>query len=150
MELKVIPVLQVFIALLLMATLKIVMPGLSLIWPGHISISLLLLSVGVFIGVWAIVAFRRHKTTVNPTKPEASSTIVNSGIYAFSRNPMYLAMLISLISFAYYIQHLASVPVILLFIGYMTRFQIIPEERMLTKIFGQVYIDYQLKVRRWL
>ena len=62
---------------------------------------------------------------------------------------MYLAMLISLISLAYYLQHLASLPIILLFIGYMTRFQIIPEEKILTKIFGQQYLDYQAKVRRW-
>jgi protein-S-isoprenylcysteine O-methyltransferase Ste14 len=150
MELKIIPVIQVFIALLLMATLKLLLPGLSMLWPAHISIALLLLSIGICIGLWAIIAFRFHKTTVNPTKPEASSTVVSSGIYAFSRNPMYLAMLISLLSFAYYIQHLASVLVILMFIGYMTRFQIIPEERMLTKIFGQQYIDYQSKVRRWL
>jgi protein-S-isoprenylcysteine O-methyltransferase Ste14 len=119
-------------------------------WPAHLPVALALFFIAIVVGLCAIVSFKKHRTTVNPTKPETSSTVVSSGIYSFSRNPMYLAMLISLISLTYYLQHLASLPIILIFIGCMTRFQIIPEEKMLTKIFGQQYRDYQLKVRRWL
>jgi len=125
-------------------------PELTLTWPANYLIAQLLLALSVFVGLAAILNFRKHKTTVNPTKPEASSSVVTSGIYRFSRNPMYLAMLLALISLAYFLQHLASLPVILIFIAYMTRFQIIPEEKMLTRLFGQQYIDYQMKVRRWL
>ncbi|TWX55733.1 methyltransferase family protein [Colwellia hornerae] len=150
MVLKVIPVVQVLIAMLLMITFNKISPELTLSWPAHLPVALALLFIAIVAGISAIVSFRNHKTTVNPTTPESSSTVVSSGIYSFSRNPMYLAMLISLISLAYYLQHLASLPIILIFIGYMTRFQIIPEERMLTKIFGQQYRDYQVKVRRWL
>jgi protein-S-isoprenylcysteine O-methyltransferase Ste14 len=149
MELKVIPVVQVLIAVLIMVAFNALWPEFILHWPAHRLVALLLLSIAVIIGISAIISFKKHKTTVNPTKPETSSTVVSSGIYAISRNPMYLAMLISLISLAYYLQHVASLPVILIFVAYMTRFQIIPEEKMLTKIFGQQYIDYQAKVRRW-
>jgi protein-S-isoprenylcysteine O-methyltransferase Ste14 len=126
------------------------LPELILNWPAQNKVTLILFTLAIFIGISAIISFKRHKTTVNPTKPEASTTVVSSGIYSLSRNPMYLAMLISLISLAYYLQNITSLPVILLFIGYMTRFQIIPEEKVLTKIFGQQYLDYQSKVRRWL
>jgi protein-S-isoprenylcysteine O-methyltransferase Ste14 len=125
-------------------------PELILNWPAHKQIAILLFSLAIVVGVSAIVSFKRHKTTVNPTKPEASTSIVSSGVYSLSRNPMYLAMLISLISVAYYLQHITALPVILIFIAYMTRFQIIPEEKMLTKIFSQQYLDYQSRVRRWL
>lgn len=150
MELKVIPVVQVLIAGILMVVLSKLLPELILNWPAQNKITLLLFTLAIFIGISAIISFKRHKTTVNPTKPEASTTVVSSGIYSLSRNPMYLAMLISLISLAYYLQNITSLPVILIFIGYMTRFQIIPEEKVLTKIFGQQYLDYQSKVRRWL
>jgi protein-S-isoprenylcysteine O-methyltransferase Ste14 len=149
MELKVIPVIQVLIAVMLMVTFTKLSPELKVDWPAQSLVALFLLSVAVFVGISAIISFKKHKTTVNPTKPETSSTVVSSGIYSISRNPMYLAMLISLISLAYYLQHFATLPIILIFISYMTRFQIIPEEKMLTKIFGQQYVDYQKKVRRW-
>lgn len=150
MELRIIPVVQLLIAVLSMLAFNKLWPEIILHWPAQILIACILLSLAVLIGISAVVSFRKHKTTVNPTKPETSSAVVSSGIYAFSRNPMYLAMLISLLSLAYYLQHLASLPVILIFIGYMTRFQIIPEEKSLIKSFGQQYLDYRIKVRRWL
>ncbi len=150
MELKVIPVVQVIIAVLLMIVFSKLWPELRLNWPAHKQIAIILFSLAIVVGISAIVSFKRHKTTVNPTKPEASTSVVSSGVYSWSRNPMYLAMLISLISVAYYLQHITALPVILIFIAYMTRFQIIPEEKMLTKIFSQQYLDYQSNVRRWL
>ncbi|MBA6231515.1 MULTISPECIES: methyltransferase family protein [unclassified Colwellia] len=150
MELKIIPVVQVLFAVILMITFSKLWPMFSFNWPAYLIVALLLLVLSVGVGISAIVSFKKHKTTVNPTKPETSSTVVNSGIYAISRNPMYLAMLIALVSLTYYLQHLMCLPVILIFISYMTRYQIIPEEQMLMKIFGQQYKDYQTKVRRWL
>jgi protein-S-isoprenylcysteine O-methyltransferase Ste14 len=150
MELKVIPVVQVIIAVLLMIVFSKLWPELILNWPAHKQIAILLFSLAIVVGISAIIRFKRHKTTVNPTKPEASTSVVSSGVYSLSRNPMYLAMLISLISLGYYLQQITALPIILIFIAYMTRFQIIPEEKMLTKIFSQQYLDYQKKVRRWL
>ena len=150
MDLKIIPVVQVLIAVLLMIAFNQLSPELSLNWPAHTLMAGILFALAIFIGMMAIISFKKHDTTVNPTKPETSSTVVSSGIYAFSRNPMYLAMFIALIALGYYLQHLSSLPIIILFVSYLTRFQIIPEEQALTKTFGQAYQDYQTKVRRWL
>jgi protein-S-isoprenylcysteine O-methyltransferase Ste14 len=150
MDLKIIPVVQILIAVLLMVAFNQLWPELTLNWPAHVLVAQLLFILSVFIGIAAIISFKKHNTTVNPAKPETSSTVVSSGMFSLSRNPMYLAMLISLIALAYFLQHLASLPVIIIFIAYMTRFQIMPEEKALTKLFGQQYLEYQIKVRRWL
>jgi protein-S-isoprenylcysteine O-methyltransferase Ste14 len=96
------------------------------------------------------LAFRRANTTINPVKIEAASSIVTNGIYRYTRNPMYVGLTLLLAGWAIHI----AVPFVLLgplvFILYITRFQIIPEERVLTSKFGGEYRKYQERVRRWL
>jgi len=150
MELKVIPVLQVLIAMALMTLLSYYFPALHYSAALSIIVAILLLFIALVIAFFAIYSFKKHKTTVNPTKPETSSEVVNSGIYQYSRNPMYLAMLLALIAYACYLENPLNFTVCGLFIGYITRYQITPEERMLTKLFGQDYRDYKASVRRWL
>jgi protein-S-isoprenylcysteine O-methyltransferase Ste14 len=100
--------------------------------------------------VGGLVAFRRARTTVNPMKPEAASSLVASGVYRVTRNPMYVGLLLVLVALAI----LMAAPVALLgpvaFILYTNRFQIKPEEVVLTKLFGNEYAEYKAKVRRWL
>ena len=98
----------------------------------------------------AIYTFRAHKTTINPITPEATSIIVNTGIYALSRNPMYLAMVILLIGVSFLCENLLSFIPIPLFILFITRFQIKPEEEALTISFGSEYTQYCKDVRRWI
>lgn len=107
-------------------------------------------SLAVICGVLGIIQFGRHKTTVDPHRVEKASTLVSSGIYSYSRNPMYLAMLIGLIGFGVKLGSLLSLFVIPFFVMYMNRFQIIPEEEMLSEKFGQEFEAYKSKVRRWL
>jgi len=98
----------------------------------------------------AMVSFIRAHTTLNPMKPSSASSLVQSGVYRFTRNPMYLGLLSVLIGWALY---LANIPACLLlpaFIFYMNRFQIEPEERALTKQFGQEFLKYASRVRRWI
>ena len=102
------------------------------------------------IGFLAIYSFRVHQTTVNPTKPETSSQVVDSGIYKYSRNPMYLAMLLALVAIACYLQNPLNLLICVFFVCYITKYQILPEERMLIKLFGKDYVTYKSKVRRWL
>ena len=90
------------------------------------------------------------KTTVSPIKPQASSKLVNSGIYRISRNPMYLGFLIILIGIAAYLSNLFSLLLCPFFVMYMNRFQIRPEERSLKSFFGKDYINYKIRTRRWL
>ncbi len=82
--------------------------------------------------------------------PEKASKVVDTGIYAYSRNPMYLALLLVLLALASFLANIAVLFIIPVFIAYITRFQIIPEERALTNNFGRDYLDYTNRVRRWI
>ncbi len=105
---------------------------------------------GAGIAIAGILAFRTASTTVNPLKPEKASSLVTSGIYTVTRNPMYLGLLFVLVGWAVFLfAPLAWVgPVV--FVVYMDRFQIQPEEKVLESIFGASYREYTAKVRRWL
>lgn len=100
-----------------------------------------------FAGVWS---FRRGNTTVDPTRPENASKLINSGIYQVTRNPMYVGFACALIGWGGYLSDPLALSLVPLFIWYLTRFQIKPEEQALTELFGQEYKDYCAQVRRWL
>ncbi len=109
-----------------------------------------LLVVASIIGCLALYDFRKHQTTFHPHTPEKTRKVVDSGIYAFSRNPMYIALVFVLLAFGVYLQNFSCFAVLPLFICYITQFQIIPEERMLDKLFPNDYQAYCQRVRRWL
>lgn len=105
---------------------------------------------GLSVALAGVLAFRRHKTTVNPFTPDRSSSLVASGIYRISRNPMYLGFLLALLGWASFLGSWASAAFLPAFIVYMNRFQIQPEERALADRFGQEFTTYAGSVRRWL
>ena len=112
--------------------------------------ALVLLVLGALIDLGGLMAFRRSKTTVNPMTPQRTTALVSTGVYRLTRNPMYLGMVFILGAWAVYLSSawaLVGVPV---FMAYITRFQIQPEERALAARFGQGYADYCAHVRRWL
>lgn len=106
--------------------------------------------VALVFSVAGIVAFRRARTTINPTKPEATSSLVSSGIYRVTRNPMYVGLLFVLVAWAVFRSSAWALLGPLVFLLYIGRFQIAPEERALSKLFGSEYAAYQARVRRWL
>lgn len=149
-ELKIPPLVQLVVAALLAFALERLTPRLSLHFPGALAIACLLAAAGAGIAVAGVVAFRRGGTTVNPLDPRASTKIVRNGIYRFSRNPMYLGMLLMLAAVLVVLSNIAAALVALpLFVWYMTRFQIMPEERLLQQKFGVEYTQFLLEVRRW-
>ncbi len=150
LELKIPPLAIVLIVAALMWLASTFAPALHLAIPFRSVFALALVGLGLASAGAGIVAFRRARTTVNPTRPESSSSVVASGIYRFSRNPMYLGMLSVLTGWAVFLSH--SLPFLLLplFVLYMTRFQIVPEERALSAHFGDEYSNYMQSVRRWL
>ena len=109
-----------------------------------------LAAVGAVIGLSGVLAFRRAKTTVNPLKPESSSSLVIAGVYKLTRNPMYVGMLFLLLALAAFLWSVWSLLGPLGFAAYMGRFQIAPEERVLAGLFGTEYAEYKARVRRWL
>ena len=111
---------------------------------------LLLVAAAVLVVIGGVVAFRRAKTTVNPMKPDTASSLVVSGIYRYTRNPMYLGFLLLLMAWAAALSNVLALVSLLAFVLYMNRFQIVPEERMLASRFAQDYAEYRARVRRWL
>ncbi|PID43623.1 MAG: hypothetical protein CSA52_02630 [Gammaproteobacteria bacterium] len=109
----------------------------------------LLLLPAVAIGWLSIRQFARSNTTLNPVSPGHAKTVVSTGVFARTRNPMYLALgLVVLATCACFVEWWSLV-FVLIYGGYLTRFQIIPEERALEKKFGESYREYRNKVRRW-
>jgi protein-S-isoprenylcysteine O-methyltransferase Ste14 len=113
-------------------------------------LSIGLLAVGLVFESLAVLAFRAQRTTVNPLKPERTSSMVVTGVYRISRNPMYVGMAFMLLGFAVYLGAWVNFAGPIAFVCYITQFQIKPEERTLTGLFGQSYVDYTAQVRRWL
>lgn len=150
LELRIPPVVVVAIVAGSMWLIADLLPSfaIGIQWRGPLAIGCAVAGVAV---AWAgVAAFRRARTTVNPTTPEASSTVVTSGIYRWSRNPMYLGFLLMLVGWSLYLSNLAALLLVPSFIVYMNRFQIMPEERALAAKFGAQYVAYMQEVRRWL
>jgi protein-S-isoprenylcysteine O-methyltransferase Ste14 len=110
----------------------------------------ILVTTGLAFDVLGIMAFRASRTTVNPLKPERASALVTGGVYRVTRNPMYVGMVFLLLAWAVYLSAVVPFAGIIVFILYITRFQIQPEERVLQGIFGGEYSTYATRVRRWL
>ncbi len=115
-------------------------------WTG--AAMLLVLGAGIALG--GVISFHRAKTTVNPLKPEKSATLVTTGVYSFTRNPMYLGMALVLCAWSVYLSSPATLVGPVVFAAYITRFQILPEERVLDKLFGPPFAEYRKRVRRWI
>tara|TARA_B100000900_G_C20473010_1_gene672216 strand:+ start:515 stop:958 length:444 start_codon:yes stop_codon:yes gene_type:complete len=113
-------------------------------------ISIILLTAGTIFIFSAVFQFIKRKTTVNPTKPHKTSSLVISGTFKVTRNPMYLGMLLIIMSYAFYKFSIISLLLIPLFIFYINKFQIEPEEYEMRKKFGKEYEDYCKKVDRWI
>jgi protein-S-isoprenylcysteine O-methyltransferase Ste14 len=113
-------------------------------------VALATLGLAVTIVVSAVIGFRRARTTVDPFHPETASNIVTTGIYRVTRNPMYLGFLLALIALAVFLGNVVSAVLPPIFVVYMNRFQIEPEERALLARFGAPYEAYLRTVRRWI
>jgi protein-S-isoprenylcysteine O-methyltransferase Ste14 len=116
----------------------------------RVAVAVALAVVGVAFSISGAVAFRRAKTTTNPMKPQAVSSLVVTGVYRFTRNPMYVGLSFLLIAWAMFLWSAWALFGPLVFIAYITRFQIAPEEKALATLFGSEYSAYKAKVRPWL
>lgn len=94
--------------------------------------------------------FQRARTTINPMKPGNASTLVTNGVFAVSRNPIYVADLLFLIAVGLWFGSALSFLWLPVFVVYMNRFQIVPEEEALARLFGGDYLVYRARVRRWI
>ncbi|MBY4678428.1 methyltransferase family protein [Marinobacterium arenosum] len=150
LELKVPPVVVGGIVALLMWGAARLWPSLTLPLPPMFGWGVGCGVLGVLVALAGVLSFRRAHTTVNPMQPGDASSLVVSGIYRFSRNPMYLGMALVLLGWAFHLAHPVSLAMLALFVGYMNRFQIVPEERAMQQLFGEQFDLYRRRVRRWL
>ncbi len=118
--------------------------------PFKYSISVLILLVGTLILISPVFKFIKSKTTVNPVKFKKVNKLVTSGIYKYSRNPMYLGMILIIISTSIYYLNYYSLVTPFIFYFWINRFQIKREEIFLTEKFGKEYLSYMSKTRRWI
>lgn len=115
-------------------------------WPMCIG----LLAAGLACDAQGLLAFRRARTTINPLRPERTRSLVVSGMYRVTRNPMYLGLVCILAAWTVFLESPATLVGPVIFVGYITRFQIVPEERLLLEHFGEQYRAYLQRVPRWL
>lgn len=127
-----------------------VAPSIEIPAFARVVVAIVIAVAGVVIAAAGMHLFRRAGTTVSPVKPQATSRLVTSGIYRVTRNPMYLGLLCVLVAWAVFLSSAWALLGVGAFMLYMGRFQIGPEERMLTALFGAPYKAYCSKVRRWL
>ena len=113
-------------------------------------LSIISFVVGIFFFAAAVSSFKKQKTTVNPISIEKASSLVVSGIFKYSRNPMYLGMSFALLGLAFQFNLVGGLLLTSIFILFITTFQIKPEEVAMEKLFDQEWKNYTKNVRRWL
>lgn len=150
LELKVPPVAVVLFMAALMWLVARAAPAFEFALPARGFLAVGLAVTGMVASLSGVVSFRRANTTVNPMKPDSSSSLVSSGVYALTRNPMYLGFLLVLAGWAVFLSNVLGLLLLPVFVFYMNRFQIEPEEKALAILFGPAFIAYQSRVRRWL
>ena len=140
------PVIALFLILIMFLSTWFIQP---FHFVGQKVFSIFILIEAVLIIFFSIKKFKKFNTTINPFKPEESSYLIQSGIYNFTRNPMYLGLSSIQLGCAIYLGAWFGLIFIPLFILYITKFQIEVEEFFLEKKFGIKYIEYKKSVRRW-
>jgi protein-S-isoprenylcysteine O-methyltransferase Ste14 len=125
-------------------------PQARLAFPWQTEGALVLLATGLACMLSGVLAFRSARTTVDPMHPERASQLVVSGIFRRSRNPMYLGLLFLLVAWAVFLGQPLALITVPVWVAYITRFQIAPEEAALRRLFGASYVVYCGKVRRWI
>lgn len=149
LELKVPPPIVALILALLMWLTPAVAGLVQIPLTTRVLGAVVLACIGQGIGFAGVAAFRRAKTTVNPVKANLASSLVVQGVYRWTRNPMYVGFLLTLLGWTVFLANPFALLWVALFVLYITRFQIIPEERVLVSLFGDEYEAYRERVRRW-
>lgn len=150
LSLRVPPVVVVLVIAVVQWLAANVLPRWPGDFPGRNWIAIALFALGSAVAVLGVLSFRRARTTVNPMDPSLTSTLVSNGIYRWSRNPMYLGFALWLLAWSVLLGSAFALLVVIPFVMWMNRFQIMPEERALQRQFGAAFEHYCEEVRRWL
>ena len=105
--------------------------------PARVLCAVVLVCVGQGISIAGMVAFRRAKTTVNPIKASLASSLVIRGVYRYTRNPMYVGLLLTLLAWAVFLANPPAALWVVVYVLYITRFQIIRKNACWRLCLGQ-------------
>jgi len=125
-------------------------PSLQLPFAVRVSAFAAVALAGGMVALAGDLEFKRAKTTINPFKPQNASTLVTTGVYRHTRNPMYVGLSLVVLGWAAFLCSAVALVGPVAFVLYISRFQIAPEERVLSSKFGAAYEEYTARVRRWL
>ena len=113
-------------------------------------ISILIVGIGLGCALPSFQLFAKYKTTISPFSPSESTALVTIGMYRYSRNPMYLGLVLLTIAATIFFGTWMGVIIVIFFIYLLNLLQIIPEEKALLDLFGEEYVEYKKQVRRWI
>tara|TARA_B100001029_G_scaffold140602_1_gene119984 strand:- start:1230 stop:1676 length:447 start_codon:yes stop_codon:yes gene_type:complete len=148
MKKRIPPPLIAMLCVLIIFLSKSIFP--SFVFSYKLQLGIFVSTIGFLLLIISIKSFIDNKTTINPLNLKKSTYLVTSGVFRFSRNPMYLGMLLFLLGTAIILNIIGGLIISILFIFYMNFFQIIPEEKALENLFGKNYRNYRKTVRRWI
>jgi len=143
------PLVVVIIATLMWWLARFAGPG-NFKFEGQPLFAIIFMTAGIVMMLVAAFSFYKAKTTINPLDPSKASYLITTGMFSFSRNPIYLADLLVLIAWAIWLGNIFNIALLVVFVVYINRFQIAPEERALGILFGDAYREYCARVRRWI
>ena len=143
------PVVAAVIAALMWAVDR-VLPSGRIAFDLREPLALVLLAAGLLLVAAAAAQFVAARTSINPLRPSRASSLITTGLFAISRNPIYLGDLLLLAALAVWFGNVLNIALLALFVWTINRYQIAPEERALTQLFGEAYAAYCARVRRWL
>ncbi|AVJ57127.1 isoprenylcysteine carboxylmethyltransferase family protein [Idiomarina sp. OT37-5b] len=149
LELKVPPVVLVILIAGIMLLLSPLFPQVHF-QPLPNWIIAIIAALGVIIPLIGVISFKRAATTPDPRDPTKTNSLVTTGIYRYTRNPMYLGFALLLLAWGLYLANMATLFGLPAYMFYMNQFQIKPEERALAEKFGRDYTQYHQKTKRWL
>jgi protein-S-isoprenylcysteine O-methyltransferase Ste14 len=146
---KIPPIVTIIILVCMWVTAKL-LTAFAIVLPLRELLASILSIAGGIISFLGMLSFKLAKTTINSIRLESVSSLVVSGIYSVTRNPMYLGLVFVLLGWCYFLSNILTLAFVPLYVLYINYFQIQPEEKVLESKFGESYLQYKLKVRRWL
>jgi len=150
LKIRFIPIAQVALVAMAMLAIQWLSPRMNIQGAANVPLFVIFSASGVALVLIGVREFFRNNTTVSPVNPENTTHLVTSGIYSYSRNPMYVGFALCLLAWAALIGSYISLVGLPVFIWYLTKHQIIPEEFALESKFGKSFIEYKNRVRRWI
>lgn len=150
MELRVPPPLIALITAALMWSVSALVPFANFVVPARTVFAIACAAIGVSVAATGVLTFKRARTSLDPFRPSKATSLVAAGIFGFTRNPMYLSLLCALTGWAVFLSNAAAFVLLPGFVFYINRFQIVPEEKVLSSLFGTEFAEYTSRVRRWL